>query len=527
MTPRRLALGILVLLACSRTDEDAGIVLNVDADVTADRTAINSLVVTVDHNQQTWPLGRPLPGSLGIKTTPGKKSVTVEGFASGTLRGRWTGTVDAPKGSVIVQDVHLAYVGPALDAGALDSDRLDGGGSDLGATDGLGIGIDAGRLDARGTDGSAGGADGTRTLDAGPGGADGARLDSGASVGIDGGDAATDLPTAAIPDANPSGTDTSEVPSAALSGVFATSSQFDISATAAAPGSVRDALNLVHVFAQNPGAAILDYADQAGVPAAAALRAALPSALMNRLTGWMNTYIESANSNGITPYSRLVWLDDTVRALLLYWTLESQLALPVGATGAHTPRTLIFADLAGSPLAYPLDAASMVAATNVTSVIAWPGGTAAPATATISDHAFALPFGRYASPALDAILLFQYGTPDLAAYLSDAVGCAGLAAYVASQCVSIVCVGHASDLADLCEGGLAEGARQIDAQIQSIDFDAIHFQKGTATAVGAVPTRPQDTTALQDGAWTVTVDLGNGANPANATFSAAVASAAP
>jgi hypothetical protein len=120
---------------------------------------------------------------------------------------------------------------------------------------------------------------------------------------------------------------------------------------------------------------------------------------------------------------------------------------------------------------------------------------------------------------LDAILLAANGTPNLAAYLSGAVGCVGLGDYVASQCVGVVCVGHASDMTDLCEGGLAEGARQIDAQIESIDFKAIHFQRGTARAY----TDPRITpprTVLQGGKWTVTVDFGNGPEPANATFTA-------
>jgi hypothetical protein len=310
--------------------------------------------------------------------------------------------------------------------------------------------------------------------------------------------------------------------SAPLYGAFAVRSPFDISASAAAPGPVRDAIGLVHVFVEDPGAAIINYADQAGVPAAAALRAALPSTLMNRLTGWMNTYIKSAGSNGVVPYDRLVWLDDTVRTLLLYWTLESRLVLPVGATGNHTPRTLIFTDPSGTPLAYPVDPALLTPATNVTSLLSWPGGATGPVTATISDHAFSLLFGRYALPALDAILLARYGTPNLTAYLSDAVGCADLADYVGSQCVSIVCVGHESDLTDLCEGGLAEGARQIEAEIQSIDFQSIRFQRGTATALGAEVGGPQNISGLQNGTWTVTVDFGNGPQPANATFSATV-----
>jgi hypothetical protein len=72
----------------------------------------------------------------------------------------------------------------------------------------------------------------------------------------------------------------------------------------------------------------------------------------------------------------------------------------------------------------------------------------------------------------------------------------------------------------VCQGGLAEGAREIDAQILGIDFKAIHLQQGTATAIGADVARAQSATALTNGIWTVTVDFGNGAEAANATFSA-------
>jgi hypothetical protein len=326
-----------------------------------------------------------------------------------------------------------------------------------------------------------------------------------------------DAPTQA--DLAPPSDDATDAQPSTLAGTFAVHSLFDTSASAASPGPVRNALTLMHSLVDDPGAAILAFADQAGVPAATTLRAALPSALLNGLTGWMNSYIKTAGSNGVVPYDRLVWLDDTVRTLLLYWNLDSRLALPAGS-GTHTPRVLGFNVSSGSPVLYAIDPTLLTPATNVTAALSWPDGDAAPPLATLSDHSFALPFGRYAAPALDAILLAKYGTPTLAAYLSDSVGCAGLAESVAAQCVSVVCVGHASEVAALCEGGLAEGARQIDAQIQSIDLKAIHFQRGTATAVSSEGANPQPLAAMKNGVWTVTVDFGNGPEPANATFSA-------
>lgn len=524
---RKPTLALIVLLASCHADDDAGIVLNVDTEVTADRTTINRLVVSVDGNPQEWYLTRPLPGSLGIKTSAGEKYVTVDGFASTVPRGRWSGIVVASEGSVIVQDVHLTGQAP-LDGGLLD------GGAETVVRDGA---LD-GSAEAEVRDG----AQAERGLDVaadlgvhrdGPGVRDTSDADpafplldagllDGSGIGVGDADGRGDgaLDGSLVADSGPSTIEVGPPQPVPLFGTFAVRSPFDISASAAAPGPVRDAIDVVHVFVVNPGEAIIDFADRAGVPAASALRAALPSELMGQLADWMNTYIKSAGSLGVVPYDRLAWLDVTVRNLLLTWTLESRLTQPFAGSGTHSPRTLVFADPAGAPLTYALDPDLLTPATNVTSVLSWSSGASGPASATISDHTFALPFGRYASPALNRILLAQYETPNVAAYLSDAVGCAGMAATVASQCVSLACVGHEADLANLCEGGLAEGARQIDAQIQAIDFRAIRLRRGTATAVDAEITNPQKTSALRDGVWTATVDFGNGPEPASATFEA-------
>jgi hypothetical protein len=438
------------------------------------------------------------------------------------------------KGAVVVQDVHLVYLGPVAPDGGPDAS--DGGPAEVrGAGDAPDGALDTIRRDLGGAGGitGSGGTTGTSTrptpLDGGTGGIVGTGgIDGGGGVsGRDGGDA----PAAGGgdgADGPPPGIDGPQPVTARLTGAFSVSSPFEIPATAAAPGPVGDTLALVHSFVVDPGAAILDFAGDAGVPGLGTLRSVLPDALESRLTGWMNSYIKTASVAGVTPYDRLVWLDDTIRALLLYWTLQSRLALPVGAGGTHAPVTLVFASTTGSPYAIPLDpTAAVTSGVGVSAMVAWPTGPSGPAIVTISDHFMGLPFGRYVLRALDAVLLAEYGKPDLAAYLADAVGCSGMAAYVASQCVSIVCVGHESELYDICAGGLAEGARQIESQIQGLDFKAIHFQQGTAIAIGAQVTRPQDATALQNGVWTATVDFGGGEQPATATFSALAETTTP
>jgi hypothetical protein len=274
----------------------------------------------------------------------------------------------------------------------------------------------------------------------------------------------------------------------------------------------------VHSLVENPGAAILQFADDAGVPEAATLRAVLPDALKSKLADWMNSYLKTANVNGVAPYDRLVWLDDTVRSLLLNWELRSTLALPIGGAGTHTPISLVFLGPTG-PI--PLDPTDQITpGVGIIATLSWPNGSSSAAVMSISDHTMGLPFGRYALQALNGILLAEYGSENVEAYLISSVDCSAMAASVASRCISIVCVGHAAELVAVCQGGLSEGAKQIENQIRGLDFKAIHFQNGTATAVGSTVSLPNNATALTNGVWAATIDFGDGPQPATATFTA-------
>lgn len=522
----RKLVGILAVVACSRSADDAGIVLNVDVDVASDRALIDQLDVTVDGRRQEWKLKQPLPGSLGITTSPGSKAVTVQGFASGTLRGKWSDTIVAAQGQVIVRDVHLSYAGTPMDAGAKDG---PGDGAVLDVRDAADAARDAGDAGDAGVPGKDappfdGGtdADASRRLDA----TDASAGEAGQNPANDASDARGDTSVVGIDgasvglDGSPAGAD---APTAALNGAYSVSSAFDLQAVAAAPGPVRNTLGLVHGLVADPGAAILSFADQAGVPALGTLRSVLPDALESRLSGWITSYIKTPVA-GSSPFDQLVGLDNLVQSLILSWGLESRLALPPSQAGTHAPVRLVFTP----SVSFPLDGtASVTSGINVTATLTWPNGTGGSALVNVSDHFMGFPFGRYALQALNTILLAEYGKPNMAAYLSDFVGCEGMANSVSSQCVSVLCVGHKDELLSVCEGGLAAAASQIEDQIRGLDFKAIRFQSGRANAEGVAVSRPQDATSWQNGTWDPTVDLGDGPQAAKATFTAVAQVASP
>jgi hypothetical protein len=314
-----------------------------------------------------------------------------------------------------------------------------------------------------------------------------------------------------------------EVTSRPLAGTYQVASSFRIPATAAAPGPLGDALRLVHVLAENPAGTLLDVAADAGVPALGTLQLVVPDALEDQLEDWMNAYLTTATRDGVSPHGEIVRLDDLIRSVLLEWELRSELRLRAdGDDGTHAPLAIAF-DVLDTALVIPVEATDPVtAATGVRATVSWTDGTAQ---ASVGDHAMGVPFGGYALQALELALLAGWGAPDVRSMLGDAVDCAAMGESVAERCLGLVCVGHAAEVEAVCAAGLDEVAGRLEARILALDYDAIRFQAGTATVEGlsldAAESGGATADRMVEGVWTATVDLGQGAEPATATFTAA------
>ncbi len=316
-----------------------------------------------------------------------------------------------------------------------------------------------------------------------------------------------------------------DVTSRPLAGTYQVASSFRIPATAATPGPLGDALRLVHGLAENPAGTLLDVAAEAGAPALDTLQLVVPDALEAQLEDWMNAYLTTATADGVSPHGEIVRLDALVRSVLLAWELRSELRLPAGDDGTHAPLAIAF-DVLDAPVVIPVAATDPVTtATGVRATVSWTDGADGTAAAAVSDHAMGIPFGAYALQALDLALLSGWDAPDVRSLLGGAVDCAAMGESVAARCLGLACVGHAPEVAAVCAAGLDEVAARIEARILALDYEAIRFQAGTAKVDGLSlePTEPGVATAdrLLDGVWTATVDLGQGAEPATASFTAA------
>lgn len=304
-----------------------------------------------------------------------------------------------------------------------------------------------------------------------------------------------------------------------LAGTYHLVSHVTLPAASVAPGAAGDVLDLLDGLANKPATTLLSLADSAGVPAADVLAAALPDALQSRLDGWMKDYLATAPYGGSSVYAELVQANGLVQSVAASFELQSDLLLvpSPGQAGTHSPHALVFFE-STSPVAVPLLASQVTAAQGVRASVAWPG--AEDAKVTIADHAMGIPFGQYALVALHTALERTFGAQDLAGVLAQLVDCSAMALSVAGQCVGPICVGHASEWAAVCTAGLQRAASEIEAQVTSLDFKAIHFQSGHAKALDCVASESATVTAdrLTAGTWSLTVDLGSGEKPASGTF---------
>jgi hypothetical protein len=111
--------------SCSQSDK-AGILLTVDKDNTVPNSpTITSLTVTVNGTIKTYDVSTGLPGTLGIKTSPGEKLIAVVGLANDTTpvaNGRKTCSAEAGKVIPCALTLSLASLDAGIPSDASPSD---------------------------------------------------------------------------------------------------------------------------------------------------------------------------------------------------------------------------------------------------------------------------------------------------------------------------------------------------------------------------------------------------------------------
>ena len=286
------------------------------------------------------------------------------------------------------------------------------------------------------------------------------------------------------------------------SGTYHVRSHIDLTAFALLPEPAADLVVTLRDFSQAPSRTLFDLADDAGVPAVGTVRAALPSALESRLYGWIDGEIAKLKLDGVPVTMVAGNVAALAESALSQFALDSTLVVD-GDAATHTLTTL---DLTPAGLDATFDL------TSAPSAIIEERATCAASSSSLSigDHTFGIPYGEYVWRAV--------GGDSLRAALGAAVNCPALAQRVALTCYLGVCVGHASELTQICERGLDEVVDRAGEKVLAMRIDALHFAAGHAKLVDADHDGVVE--RLDGGVWTAEINAGQGLRHVPATFSA-------
>jgi hypothetical protein len=282
-------------------------------------------------------------------------------------------------------------------------------------------------------------------------------------------------------------------------------SELDVTVEAVLPEPAYDTVHTLRDFSQAPAHTLLDLAEQAGVPAVATIRDALPSVLESKLEGFIDEQIAKVTIDGVPVTQIAAEFAALGETKLTSLGLESELTIE-GTAATHRLTALDFAGTRVAIANLPGDVVSRTTTAQCTD-----------ASLVLGDHTFAIEYGHYAWQALERAIVEEYGaTPR--ALLGTAVNCPAVANAVASKCVFSACIGHAAELQQICERGLDEVIGVVQRKLESQRFEALHFARGTATFVDTNADHTAD--RLAGGIWTAELNASQGLRAVPGTFTA-------
>jgi hypothetical protein len=293
------------------------------------------------------------------------------------------------------------------------------------------------------------------------------------------------------------------------SGTYQVRSNIDLTVEVLLPQMAADAVVTLRDFSTNPAQTMLDLAAELGVPAVQEIRDDLPDYVEDKLEGWINGEINKLTVNGVPVPQVAGNIAALAETALTQFELDSELTI-AGTSATHTLKAI---DLAPAGLAVRVELAALPGDI----ITATPTCSASQGTLTLGDHSFGLPYGEYMWTAINQAVTAQYGT-DVHGVIANTVNCPVLAHTVAAKCYWGYCVGHETQLTEICNAGVDEMVERAHDKFAEMRFDAIHFAAGTATLVDA--DHDGSVEALTSGVWTAEINAGMGLRYAPATFTA-------
>lgn len=305
---------------------------------------------------------------------------------------------------------------------------------------------------------------------------------------------------------------TPEDPVPAKTGPYQIATKVDFTVEQVLPAQLELVVSTLREMSTNPAHAIIDIADQAGVPAVGALYGALPGALKSKLEGWINDEIEKVKIGGQPVTAYCGQIAHLAEFALSHFEVDSELTVG-GDTATHRLTALDLTPTGIVDLRIPIGGFAGDILTQTPDLFVAEGGAI-----TLGEQHFGLNYGEYAWQGIEAISQKLFGGT-VREVLGHAINCPGLAHTISDKCVLGVCVGHESDLRSICEGGLDAAVDLVHDRLADMRIEALHLASGDAKLVDDDGDGIGD--RVVDGTWDAEMNMGLGLRHAPATFSGA------
>ncbi len=301
---------------------------------------------------------------------------------------------------------------------------------------------------------------------------------------------------------------TPEDPVPAKTGPYRLTTTVDFTIEAILPPQIEEVVVTLRQFSTNPAEALLDLAERRGVPAVGILRAALPGVLEDKLEGWINGEIAKLKIAGRPSTDYAGENAMLAEIALTQFAVDSELA--VGEGGGTHRITGLDRRPAGLDFRLPIGGLAGDILTQSPDLVLGDRGAL-----QLGDQHFGLNYGEYAWQGIEAASTLVFGKGVRPA-LGSAVNCPALAGAIADKCVLGVCVGHETELRQICDGGLDAVVDFAHDKLAAMRLDVLHLAEGTARLVDDDGDGVGD--RIADGVWKAELNLGLGLRHAPATF---------
>ncbi len=335
------------------------------------------------------------------------------------------------------------------------------------------------------------------------------------------------------PDGLPVGPDGKPLPPK-LDGVYELSSELDLTTAGLLPEVMNDTLKALSSFREKPSQTIVDLMSAANVPLVSNILGVIPGPIRGFVLGYIDDHVFKALYDKVPVTQRITGILDDLASIVTKFEVVTTLDVPQGdevgdMTAHHTIAGVGYHwDSKRHVIAAPELVSQLVDQRVKANAVALEKRSVELETGRLKlgDHTFSVPIGSFTVYAADELAKDKLGAASLRDAMGKVVDCEALADSVSKRCINPpgpgqVCVGHKSDIKQICTTGLDLLVISLQTAIRRLDMPVLNLKDGFAQMWDAPEEgAPLDATIdrIDHGFWTAAITVTKEDKPVVATF---------